>query len=123
MPKSDTQFRAGQSGNPGGRQKGVERRFRELAEAEVYTGTDGKEYRGVDMLARWLLEMAHPESENSPRDRREALALYLDRAVGRVKQTVKIEDNDDAALDLDDLSDDELAVLMKLDRNASGVEH
>jgi hypothetical protein len=82
-------FVRGQSGNPGGRKRGAERRFRDVAEARVYTAKDGTEYTGLDAMAHVLLDIAYDHREGA-RDRLAAVSTYVDRGWGRVKQEVEL---------------------------------
>jgi hypothetical protein len=90
VAREDTQFKPKTSGNPGGRPKGVERRFREVVESRVYVAKDGTEHTGLDALANVLLDIAYDQKEQA-KDRRAAVADFTDRGYGKVKDTVVIE--------------------------------
>lgn len=79
----------GQSGNPGGRKRGVEKWFRKVAEERVYIAKDGTKYTGLDALAHVLLDIAYDHDEQA-RDRRAAVDSFVDRGWGKVKEQHEI---------------------------------
>ena len=88
MAKEETQFKPGQSGNPGGRPKGLAKRARELA------GGDGS--KALEVFAGVMLDDAAPR-----RDRMEAAARLLERGWGKAAQYEPVKDGD--PLELDDV--------------------
>ncbi len=92
-------FVKGQSGNPGGREKGAERRAKEAADGRTYTAKNGETYKGTDALLHVLLDIAFDVSEKA-RDRVSAAGMYLDRAHGKAKQAVDVT----GALDVDQIA-------------------
>lgn len=81
MPKEDTQFKPGQSGNPLGRPKGVARQARDLV------GNDPAR------LLQVLLDIAEDKGA-SRGERRAAAAEYLDRGWGKAASYSPVEDGD-----------------------------
>ncbi len=95
--------------NAAGRMKGVERRFREVAESREYVAADGNTYRGLDALAHVLLDIAFSKEEQA-RDRRTAVDSYADRGWGKAKQTIEVNEKPaDAGRNPDDMTDEEIA--------------
>jgi hypothetical protein len=95
--------------NAAGRMKGVEKRFREVAETREYTAADGQTYRGLDALAHVLLDIAYSSKEQA-RDRRTAVDSYVDRGWGKAKQTIEVSEKPaDTGRRPDDMSDEEIA--------------
>jgi len=82
-------FPKGVSGNPGGRKRGAERRFRDVVESRKYTAKDGSEHTGLDALAHVLLDIAFDHEERA-HSRIHAACRYVDRGWGAVKQSVQI---------------------------------
>ena len=81
MPKEDTQFKPGQSGNPLGRPKGVAKQARDLV------GNDPAR------LLQVLLDIAEDKGA-SRGERRAAAAEYLDRGWGKAASFTPVEDGD-----------------------------
>ena len=82
-------FVKGVSGNPGGRKKGVERRYREVVEVNEYTARNGQTYKGVDALVMVLLDIATNPAELGSY-RRAAVDSIVDRGWGKVKEQHEI---------------------------------
>jgi hypothetical protein len=101
MPKEDTQFKPGQSGNPKGRPKGVAKQARDLV------GNDPAR------LLQVLLSIAEDKGA-SRSERRAAAAEYLDRGWGKAASYSPVEDGDPL-----ELGDVERAIAEGLDELAS----
>jgi hypothetical protein len=102
-------FLPGQSGNPGGRPKGLARRVREIV------GDDG------DEIVRFMYQvMTDPKARMA--DRLEAGSWLANRGFGRSVQPVDLDVNQPHALDLRDLSTTDLeAMLAIIDKYAPDV--
>lgn len=91
MPKSDTQFRPGQSGNPGGRQKGLARLVRDLIAAKVEEDPILGKIDGWAAITLRLYEVAVGRQEGvAEKDRITAAKLLYDRAGGLPRQEVEL---------------------------------
>jgi len=86
------QFKPGQSGNAGGRAKGLERTAREAMKLREYKARDGVTYKGTEAAFACLLDMFFDDEANM-RERIAAFKEWCDRAHGKAKQTVKVEDD------------------------------
>lgn len=113
-------FEKGQSGNPGGRLKGIERIFREEIDKLAADGN------GVGVIARRLLEIG---LKGEHKDSIAALKLFCERAYGLSPQHVKFE-GADRPVDLSVVPADErralLAAIDKLElltSSADATEH
>lgn len=104
-------FKPGETGNAGGRPRGAERRFRDVAKTRTYQAKDGTQHTGIDALAQVLLDIAFDEKEKA-RDRVQAACKYVDRGWGAVKQSVEITNDalqaDAAEIDPKKMTDSEL---------------
>ena len=90
-------FQPGQSGNPGGRPKGLSRRVRELV------GEDGH------AIAEFMLDVMNDETARNA-DRIEAAKWLGDRGFGRAVQAVDIDVNQHS-LDINHFSTEDLRAL------------
>lgn len=125
---SGVTWKKGQSGNPGGRLKGVERQFREefrALTARVATSLDdpnalGAEVDGLTAMIRRLWTIAMTAQ---PKDAVPAMKLALGYALGMPKQVVSIDDapDNEPEEDLSDLSLAELRALAKVKATPDGV--
>lgn len=102
-------FKPGQSGNPGGKPKGVLRQIRELH------GNDAVKIVGE------LVKMALDENLD-PKHRIAASKEALDRIIGKPQQKVDLSGdlNVGKRVDLRNLSDEELRILAKMDDSDAG---
>lgn len=91
-------FKPGQSGNPGGRAKGVERIAREAMNSRAYTARTGETYTGAAALIHCLLDIAYDE-EQIARDRIQAAKVAIERGYGHAKQHVEVSDGPQAGID------------------------
>lgn len=93
-------FQPGQSGNPGGRPKGLSRRVRELV------GNDGR------AIAEYMLSVMTDERARTA-DRMEAAKWLADRGFGRAVQALDI-DVHPSSLDINDFSTDDLRAIAEI---------
>jgi hypothetical protein len=118
MASSDTRFKPGQSGNPGGREKGAERRAKEALERREYIARDGQKYTGRDIPLQVLIDIATNEKEKA-RDRAAASIALLDRTEGKPRQAVDVTGdvqlNSVPASALRPLTEEQLAALAVVD--------
>jgi hypothetical protein len=107
-------FKKGQSGNPGGRPKGIRAAARELA------GDNGEKMLAV------LLEIATGKIRGSARDRKDAAVELLNRGFGRpIETSIQLEASD-IAPDAVEVPTDVLAEVLTLapdPQNFSGVKN
>lgn len=116
-------FVKGQSGNPGGRARGLERRVRELLKGDIDAMT----------LAMRDIALGTPPAEGplasvaiKTRDRIEAYKVLTDRGWGKPKQIVDMNHGaqplltEDQAKILADLTEEQLEGLATLDADAGG---
>jgi len=102
-------FLPGQSGNPGGRPRGLARRVRELV------GDDG------DEIVRFMFETMR-NSKARMADRIEAARWLGDRGFGRSVQPIDLDVNQPHALNLSDFSIEDLEALLAIvDKYAPNV--
>lgn len=83
------QFKPGQTGNAGGRPKGLEATVREAISRGEYTDADGTVHKGLDAVLARLLAMLFAAS-TTPRDAVALAKEILDRGFGKAKQTVNV---------------------------------
>lgn len=106
------QFKPGQSGNAGGRPKGLEAAVREAISKREFKDADGVVHKGLDAVLARLLEMLFAKG-TTPRDAVALAKEVFDRGFGKAKQTVHLkEDNASAATvprDPAEMTDEELA--------------
>lgn len=130
------QFAPGQSGNPSGKPKGLERRVRELLgddiDAIVYVqrcvalgvppDVDEMIALGVKLTDTQRKAIANTFSTITRRDSNEAAKLVTDRGWGKAKQHVEINDkpSNRRAQAMRPMSDAELRALAKLDEGLEG---
>jgi len=115
-------FVKGQSGNPGGRTKGLERLVRELV-AEQRKTENGMDLDGWSRLTLHLFKIAMGEGDGSVRDQIAAAKLLKERAYGYPKQTMDMSVGG-SALDRSDVSkltDEELVELAGVDHTGEGA--
>jgi hypothetical protein len=84
MPKADSQFRPGQSGNPGGRPKG-ERSVREIAQQHT---------------AESMETLVHVMRTGKNSERVQAATALLDRGWGKPTQSVEMSGSNATLVDL-----------------------
>jgi len=116
------QFQPGQSGNPSGRPKGLEKRAQEAIALRTYKAADGITYLGQEIALQVLVDIA-TNTQAKDRDRVAASQALLDRTIGRPKQSIE----HDGELTVNrtvvqlpaDLTDEQLEVLAKLDEGLS----
>lgn len=94
-------FLPGQSGNPGGRPKGLSRRVRELV------GDDG------EVIAEYMLSVMHDEKARTA-DRLEAAKWLADRGFGRTVQTLDLDVTAHPPIDVTQLSTPDLEALIAI---------
>ena len=94
-------FLPGQSGNPGGRPKGLSRRVRELV------GDDG------ESIAQFMITVMTDANARTA-DRLEAAKWLADRAFGKSIQALDVEVRPYPAIDVTQLSDDDLEALIAI---------
>jgi hypothetical protein len=94
-------FLPGQSGNPGGRPKGLSRRVRELV------GEDG------EAIAVYMLSVMRDEKARTA-DRLEAAKWLADRGFGRTVQTLDLDVTAHPPIDVTQLSDADLEALVAI---------
>ena len=94
-------FLPGQSGNPGGRPKGLARRVRELV------GHDGS------AIVEYMFAVLSDESERTA-DRMEAARWLADRGFGRAVQGLEIEVGQQPSVDLTVLSTEDLEAMLAI---------
>lgn len=113
-PKRDELGRLlpGQSGNPGGRPKGLESAVRDAIAKREFTDAKGVVYHGLDAVLARLLEMLF-EKGTTPRDAVALAKELFDRGFGKAKQTVHLKDDNASVAtvprDPADMTDEELA--------------
>lgn len=110
----------GYSGNPGGKPKGIERRMRELVEAQIKEW-DGRTLDGWDAMTLFMYKVAMgepPPGDNTPitmKDRMAAVQFLFDRVHGKAKIQIESDTTLRAGglenLDIDALSSEELDAL------------
>lgn len=93
-------WKPGQSGNPAGRAKGVERIAREAVEGREYVARNGETYRGAAAMVQVLIDIATDPAAQD-RDRREAANAVLDRGWGKPKQTIDVAEATHAETPID----------------------
>jgi hypothetical protein len=108
-------FKPGQSGNPGGRPKGLERTAREAMAIRKYTAADGVEYEGDRAAFQCLLDMFFDE-DTPARERVAAFREWCDRGFGKAKQSIKV--SGDQATEIvgrkpEEMTDDELTAAIE----------
>lgn len=86
------QWVKGQSGNPGGRAKGIERVVREIVAAQKAVDPENGASDGWAQITLRLFELVMGKHGATPRDSIAAAKLLYERAYGQPKQHVKIED-------------------------------
>lgn len=91
----------GQSGNPGGRPKGLARRVRELV------GDDGH------AIAEFMFEVQNDETERTA-DRMEAARWLADRGFGRSVQALDIDVSQHPSIDITRFSTEDLNALIAI---------
>lgn len=112
-------FKAGQSGNPGGRSKGYERLMREAidsmtAEDPMPDVADPSETRGASttpkLIPAWqaIVKRAVLDAVKGNHHARDWIA---DRLLGKPKQQVELETREATGIDVTGWSDEELLVL------------
>ena len=111
MPPHDTKFKPGQSGNPGGRPKGIERRVRELLKDDW----DAIIMAMADIALGKLPPGITGETTVKIRDRVDAAKLVLDRGWGKARTVVDVNadiiDGALGAVDVNELDEASLAML------------
>ena len=115
-------FKPGQSGNPGGRTKGYERRLRECVDAMTADDPMPDPEIGLDSKTGRLRRIPAFEAIckqavlDAIKGDKYARDFVADRLMGKPKQTVTFSDAEapDDDSDLDGLSPDELRVLAKV---------
>lgn len=105
-------FKPNQSGNPGGRPKGYERRLREVVEGEEVDHPIDKKLGKVPAWEAVVLKAIDDAINGSPMARQHARSFLADRLIGKPKQDIRIEDVTPVDTEkVADLSDEQLAVL------------
>lgn len=89
------QWKPGQSGNAGGRPKGLERTVREAIAKREFKDANGVVHKGLDAVLARLLEMLF-EKTTSPRDAVALAKEIFDRGFGKAKQTVHVSGDSEA---------------------------
>ena|SRR5438105_15876674 len=112
-PGNPHAFKPGQSGNPGGRPKGIERIARDATRDRSYEAKDGKTYTGAAAMIHVLIDVA-TDPKAHPRDRTGAAVAVLDRGWGKPKQTVETIEPERLELDLSNMTDAQLELLATL---------
>lgn len=107
------QFQPKQSGNPGGRPKGFERRLREIVEGEmVEHPTDQTAGRIPAWDAIVLKAIDDALHASSPAARKHGRDFIADRLMGKPKQDIRIEDVTPVETEkVAELSDEQLEIL------------
>lgn len=94
-------FQPGQSGNPGGRPRGLTRRVRELV------GQNG------ELICAFMVELMNDKTARNA-DRIEAARWLGDRGFGRSVQPIDLDVNQRPGLDLSDWSTEDLEALLAI---------
>ena len=94
-------FQPGQSGNPGGRPKGLTKRVRELV------GDNG------EAIAEYMFTVLRDETQRTA-DRVEAAKWLADRGFGRAVQALDIDVKQPPAIEVSNLSTDDLNALIEI---------
>lgn len=83
------QFKPGETGNKGGRPKGLEAAVRDAIAKREFTDATGVTHKGLDAVLARLLGMLFDQG-TTPRDAVALAKEIFDRGFGKAKQSVKI---------------------------------
>jgi hypothetical protein len=117
-----TTFKPGQSGNPSGRTRGLERQVRDLIAAQRHTDDKHPERAELDgwaVMTLRLFDIAMGKNGVKDRDSIEAIKVLKDRGYGKARQTVDVSGDlrlGGARIELPpELTPEQLDVLTQLD--------